>query len=173
VAKIRGEIEAVEKRREALTAVDLALGQERVAADAARRSHEALAQADVEIRALDERIGAAEVKLQPARDELECAKAAEGAQRARLDAAVAASGFGSTSRAARACACFGFRLRVLKNASRAAIVSPCSCSNRPRLKNRCGRLGSIELAAFRSSDAPIRSFDWALRAARALSASTC
>ena len=97
VAKIRGELEAVEQRREALTAFDLALGRERVGADSARRAHEELAQADAEIRALDERIRAAEVALSPAREELECAKAAEGAQRARLDAAVAGLG-GLTAR---------------------------------------------------------------------------
>ena len=97
VAKIRGELEAVDQRREALTAFDLALGRERVSADSARRAHEELAQADAEIRALDERIRAAEVALSPAREELECAKAAEGAQRARLDAAVAGLG-GLTAR---------------------------------------------------------------------------
>ena len=97
VAKIRGELVAAEQRREALTAVDLALGRERVAADSARRAHEELARADAEIRALDERIRAAEVVLSPAREELECAKAAEGAQRARLDAAVAGLG-GLTAR---------------------------------------------------------------------------
>jgi len=97
VAKIRGELVAAEQRREALTAVDLALGRERVAADSARRAHEELARADAEIRVLDERIRAAEVVLSPAREELECAKAAEGAQRARLDAAVAGLG-GLTAR---------------------------------------------------------------------------
>ena len=97
VAKIRGELEAVDQRREALTAFDLALGRERVSADSARRAHEELAQADAEIRVLDERIRAAEVALSPAREELECAKAAEGAQRARLDAAVAGLG-GLTAR---------------------------------------------------------------------------
>ena len=92
VAKIRGELEAVEQRREALTAVDLALGRERVGADSAQRAHEELARADAEIRTLDERIRAAEVALSPAREELECAKAAAGAQRDRLDAAVAGLG---------------------------------------------------------------------------------
>ena len=92
VAKIRGELEAVEQRRETLTAVDLALGRERVGADSARRAHEELARADTEIRTLDERIRAAEVALSPAREELECAKAAAGAQRDRLDAAVAGLG---------------------------------------------------------------------------------
>ena len=97
VAKIRGEIMAVEKRREDLGRVDAVLAEARVAADSARRAHEALAQADSEIRTLDERISAAEVKLRPAREALECAKAAEGAQRARLDAAVATLG-GLTAR---------------------------------------------------------------------------
>ena len=92
VAKIRSELEAVEQRRETLTAVDLALGRERVGADSARRAHEELARADTEIRTLDERIRAAEVALSPARGELECAKAATGAQRDRLDAAVAGLG---------------------------------------------------------------------------------
>ena len=72
-------------------------GRERVGADSTRRAHEELAQADAEIRALDERIRAAEVALRPAREELECAKAAAGAQRARLDAAVTGLG-GLTAR---------------------------------------------------------------------------
>jgi DNA repair exonuclease SbcCD ATPase subunit len=97
VAKIRGEIMAVEKRREDLGRVDAALAEARVAADAARRNHDELARADSEIRHLDERIRAAEVTLSPAREALECAKANEGAQRARLEAAVATLG-GLTAR---------------------------------------------------------------------------
>ena len=90
MAKIRSEIAAVQKRREDLARVDALFTEARTAADAARRAHDTLAQADTEIRTLDGRIQAAEESQRPAREALACAKMAEATQRARFDAAVAA-----------------------------------------------------------------------------------
>ena len=90
LTKIRGEILAVQKRREDLARIDAVLMEARVAADTARLAHEGLAQADSEIRTLDGRIQSAEEVLRPAREDLACAKAAEATQRARFDAAVSA-----------------------------------------------------------------------------------
>ena len=89
VAKIRGELEAVQKRREELTRIDAALAEGRMASAAAGRAHDELQSADTEIRSLDGRIRASEVAMQPAHDDLRCVKAAEVAHRARFDAALA------------------------------------------------------------------------------------